>query len=308
MLLLVTGRDHSRPRRGCPIPSAAFALLAGSLLVVMVAACSGDGPVPSTGAASASASGTPTASVPTSPPLAAVVDIGDGRQLYVQCTGSGSPTVVFESGDEDDTSSWRKVLPGVVARTRACAYDRLGNGQSSDPVKPCRGLTDLRGDFEAVLRETAAQPPYILVGASGGGYLMAGYAMAHPENVAGMVLVDTPRAVVLGDLPKAVREGIRCGSSSNQEHRDFAAIEHEVWDHRRTIGDIPVTVVSNDYGNVTGLIPEQRTNVEDQRGWLVLSPSARQVMVASGHDIPGNEAILLTGEILKVLQLAQASR
>jgi pimeloyl-ACP methyl ester carboxylesterase len=242
-----------------------------------------------------------------SPPLADVVDIGGGRHLYVQCSGAGSPTLVFESGDESDTSSWVKVLPGVVASTRTCAYDRLGNGQSSAPLNPCRGLADLRGDFEAVLRAAAAQPPYVLVGASGGGLLVAGYAMAHPENVAGLVLVDTPRAVVLDDLPKAVRDEIRCGSPSNQEHRDFAAIEHEVWDHRRTVGDIPVTVVSNDYGNVSGLIPEQQTNVEDQRGWFVLSPSARQVVVTSGHDVPGNEATLLTGEILKVLQLARAS-
>jgi hypothetical protein len=49
-----------------------------------------------------------------------------------------------------------------------------------------------------------------------------------------------------------------------------------------------MTVISNDYGD-NWENAEEETNVKDQRGWLVLSPLARQVVVTSGHDVPRNE-------------------
>ena len=99
----------------------------------------------------------------------------------MECTGSGSPTVVFESGDEDSGRAWSRVVPGLVDETRVCTYDRLGTGQS-DAASGCRNMDDLRGDFEALLKAADVPPPYILVGSSGGGYLVSGYALAHPET------------------------------------------------------------------------------------------------------------------------------
>ena len=70
----------------------------------------------------------------------------------------------------------------------------------------------------------------MLVGASGGGYLMAGFAARHPAEVAGLVLVETPKAITI--LPPEIAAEISCDSSSNIEHRDYYAVEHDVWDHR----------------------------------------------------------------------------
>ena len=49
------------------------------------------------------------------------VAIGDGRSLYMECVGSGSPTVVLEAGFGADTLSWRDVQPEVGRGTRTCA-------------------------------------------------------------------------------------------------------------------------------------------------------------------------------------------
>jgi hypothetical protein len=43
-----------------------------------------------------------------------------------------------------------------------------------------------------------------------------------------------------------------------------------------------------------------------QRGWLVLSPLAQQVVVTSGHDVPENEPELTVREIFRVLAAARA--
>lgn len=283
---------NSVTRTGCAV--------AGVLVAaVVVAGCSGT----FTGGGTPAARALPSTS-PTQPTYSGMVDIGEGR-LYLECRGAGSPTVVFESGDESDTTEWRKVLPVVSRSTKACAYDRLGNGRSTPPTQDCRTLVHLRGDLESLLRTARIEPPYVLVGTSGGGYLVGGYALAHPEDVAGMVIADTFPAIDVGTLPPEVREEIACGHPSNQEHRDFATVEHEVWDHRRQIGDIPLTLVTNDYSDLVGASAEQRTSVERQAGWLVLSPRGRQVVVTTGHEVPENEPDLLSREILAVVDAAR---
>jgi hypothetical protein len=62
-----------------------------------------------------------------------VVEIEGGRGLYVKCTGSGSPTVVMEAGDENDSSPYLNVDWEVAQKTRTCIYDRAGLG-ISDPA------------------------------------------------------------------------------------------------------------------------------------------------------------------------------
>lgn len=50
------------------------------------------------------------------PPPGKLVDIG-GQRLHVNCTGSGSPTVLLESGTGDVSVIWSLVQPGVAAFT-----------------------------------------------------------------------------------------------------------------------------------------------------------------------------------------------
>ena len=38
--------------------------------------------------------------------FAGLVDIGGGREMYMECQGTGSPTVVFVSGAGDRTETW----------------------------------------------------------------------------------------------------------------------------------------------------------------------------------------------------------
>ena len=78
------------------------------------------------------------------------------------------------------------------------------------------------------------------------------------------------------------------------------------WDNRAQIGDFPLAVISNDHGENAPPGDEQ-TNVADQQGWPVLSPSSKQVVVTSGHDVPVNEPELVVREILAVLNATPSS-
>jgi pimeloyl-ACP methyl ester carboxylesterase len=118
-----------------------------------------------------------------------LVDVG-GRKLHLDCTGSGSPTVIFESGLGEGYYVWSRVQPEVAKTHRACSYDRAGIG-FSDPSPAPRSVASLVGDLHLLLGKSGEQPPYILVGHSLGGLLVRRYADRYPDEVAGLVLVDS---------------------------------------------------------------------------------------------------------------------
>ncbi len=245
------------------------------------------------------AASTTTSTASTAGEIDQVVDIG-GRGLYLRCRGSGSPTVIMEGGDEDTSGSYGFAGPAITAVTRTCVYDRANLGRS-DPADGPRGLSELVGDLEALLDSAEVEGPYVLVGTSGGGYITAGYAFAHPDEVAGMVFVETPSPFI--DPPPEIVELTAWDSPSNIEKRDYLQVEKDAWAARTEIGDIPVTVISNDYG--PDAEPGARTNVEDQKGWLVLSPSAKQIVVTTGHAVEEADPQLVIDAILDVVAAAR---
>jgi len=136
--------------------------------------------------------------------------IGGGRQMYMECQGEGSPTVVFVSGGGDRAETWSKtldsskqaVLPAIAETNRVCAYDRpgtiLATGEGaedfepsrSDPVPQPRTLQDGARDLHALLNASGEQGPYVVVGHSLGGAIARHYASEYPQDVSGLVLVD----------------------------------------------------------------------------------------------------------------------
>lgn len=117
------------------------------------------------------------------------VDIG-GRSLLLRCRGTGGPTVVLEAGLADDLSTWDSVLSSVSSRTRTCAYDRANIG-ASDAAPTPRTTTDMVDDLEHLLAAADEPPPYLLVGFSFGGLVVQQFAATHPDDVAGVVLVES---------------------------------------------------------------------------------------------------------------------
>jgi pimeloyl-ACP methyl ester carboxylesterase len=147
-------------------------------------------------------------------------DVG-GYRLHLACTGSGSPTVVLQSGLGGTSASWARIAPAVAGTTRVCAYDRAGQGWSEDAPHEQDGNA-AAADLHALLDRAGENGPYVLVGHSIGGDHAMVYAARHPEQVAGMVLLDAtdpsratgaeaasaeaPGAVAL--LPSVTRLGI----------------------------------------------------------------------------------------------------
>ena len=118
-----------------------------------------------------------------------LVDVGEHR-LAIHCIGEGGPTVVLETGLGAPSEYWAPVQQEVAGLARACRFDRAGRGESDPAPTPPRTCADMVADLRALLRNAGIPAPYVLVGNSIGGMNARLYAYEHPEEVAGLVLVD----------------------------------------------------------------------------------------------------------------------
>jgi len=129
-----------------------------------------------------------------------LVDVG-GRRLYVQCSGSGSPTVVLVSGLAETSVYWGGwIAPAVAQNTTVCAYDRAGQGWSDPPASPQDGAA-VATDLHTLLANAQIPGPYVLVGHSTGGAYARVFAARYPDQVAGMVFLDSQPNEAFTGLP-----------------------------------------------------------------------------------------------------------
>jgi pimeloyl-ACP methyl ester carboxylesterase len=123
------------------------------------------------------------------PPPGQLVDVG-GYRLHINCTGSGSPTVAIEAGWGDSSAGWAWVQPEVAKTTRVCTYDRAGMGWSESSPEP-RTAREYAKELHTLLANANEPGPYVLVGHSMGGFTVLVYAHDYPDEVSGLVLVDS---------------------------------------------------------------------------------------------------------------------
>jgi pimeloyl-ACP methyl ester carboxylesterase len=136
-----------------------------------------------------------------------LVDVG-GYRLHLRCEGSGSPTVIFESGGGGSSLDWRFVQAPIATFTRACAYDRAGIAWSD--LGPHRPTAErVASDLYTLVRNAKINGPFVLVGHSLGGLFAQQFAFRHSDEVVGLVFVDACHPELATRNPPAVRAAMR---------------------------------------------------------------------------------------------------
>jgi pimeloyl-ACP methyl ester carboxylesterase len=207
-----------------------------------------------------------------------------GQNLHLKTFGASGPTVVFEAGLGNDSSTWRLVAGPVAAFARVVLYDRAGLGQSLPVETKDAAVTadDVATSLHGLLAAADLHPPYILVGHSLGGLYVQMFARKYPNEVSGVVLLDSssPQA------PDALKTRARLepGSPAYREEEGIPESNKQV---ARGGGfpDVPLTVVAaTDHGPF--FKDWEPTLMQLQRQLATLSPRATLVVAQdSGHDI-----------------------
>ena len=166
---------------------------------------------------------------------------------------------------------WSRCWLAQQTQTTVCTYDRTGFGASDPPSQPRRTVDDATADLNELVDAAGLEPPYLLVGPSGGGLLTVNYADRFPEQVVSVVLLDVPAPVTNLDeeFPGAL-------GWKNPEHLDYVDAERTLALHPPSLGDIPVSVVTATDG---------ASSVEDQSFWLALSTDSQQKSLTGEHDL-----------------------
>jgi len=239
----------------------------GAVLVVLgVIAAALAGCTPSTGQ---STSETQSSMMQSAAPEVRDIDLGDGRTMYLTCAGRGSQTVVLESGYHESSDTWMvtadesdtSVFDRLADRYRVCAYDRPGTllllGETptvtdrTTPVPMPRTAAAVANDLHIALAASGERGPFILTAHSMGGLLARLYAQTHPEDVSGLVFVDSfPIEIpqLLADKWEpyyAVLNSTGGGSTDNYEQLDIEASISSI-NNAAQFPDIPVGVISKD--------------------------------------------------------------
>jgi pimeloyl-ACP methyl ester carboxylesterase len=273
--------------------------------------------------------------------FAGLVEIGAGRKMYLECRGSGSPTVILESGYRNDAESWSTplepgkstVFPQVAKFTRVCAYDRPGtlldpNHLSRSPQVPMpRTARDVVSDLHALLQTAHVPGPYVFAAHSIGGIFARLYASTYPNKVVGMVLVDaTSEKLRSGLTPEQWKLGVDIGFTKPppglEKYRDIETIDlNASFDQiekavtAQPLRPIPLFVLTAgqpvDFSSLQPLPADfpaayNKAWHTGQDALATLAPNAKHIIATkSGHYIQSQEPQLVIDAIKQVVEVVR---
>jgi pimeloyl-ACP methyl ester carboxylesterase len=173
-----------------------------------------------------------------------LVDVG-GHRLHLHCVGSGTPTIMLESGLGEGAAYWGWISTAVAREAQVCSYDRAGRGWSDSASAPKDGFA-VATDLHTLLDRAHLPGPFVLVGHSSGAQYIRIFAGRYPDKVAGMVLLDGQPAEAFERLPSfpafynrfrrisALFPSLaRLGMGRMAYHADFASLPAQARDMQR---------------------------------------------------------------------------
>ncbi len=214
-----------------------------------------------------------------------MVDIGE-RSLFMECRGSGSPTVIFLAGTQVPRGAMRGIEDALLdeGSVRVCDYDRAGEGRSDPAAEPQDDL-DVVDDLASLLAAAEIEPPYVLVGHSVGGDQTWLYADRHPEGVAGFMLMNAG----FFELDWETLRGVLSDAEIAQAQEDAEAWLGSVKQAATPPDGVPYVVMmstiaqcgspTDECGRVYPFFQAWAQELADRTG------SGRYVSVPAGHEI-----------------------
>jgi pimeloyl-ACP methyl ester carboxylesterase len=213
----------------------------------------------------------------------ALVMVGTDR-LHIETIGESGPTVVFEAGLGNDSSTWKSVAGPIGGFARVVLYDRVGLGQSSQLKDTSAAITadGVASRLHPLLAAADIRPPYILVGHSLGGLYMQMFARKFPKDVSGIVLLESSSTEAPSEL--TTRAKLMPGTAAYLEEEGVAESNRQVM-NAGPFPNVPLTVIAaTDHGPY--FKEWEPTLMRLQQQLATLSPQGSLIVAqGSGHDV-----------------------
>jgi 3-oxoadipate enol-lactonase len=146
----------------------------------------------------------------------------EGTSLYYEEAGAGSPVVLLHPG-QGGCILWDRQFASFAREYRVVRYDARGFGRSERPDAPFSPYEDLRAVLDALDIRQAA-----LVGLSLGGLTAIDFAIAYPQRLRALVLVNSGLSgyqyTHLGDYIARLR-----AASARQDMDGWIEVQLEMW-------------------------------------------------------------------------------
>ena len=280
------------------------------------------------------------ASKPRDPDFAGLLDIGDGRALYMDCQGSGSPAVFIIPGKGSHAEMWNVVIPDgdpiqsspydlvehadlrpsptatqptVAKATRVCTYDRPNTrSDGADRSTRVPQPHSIQQDVDDAVKLIAAAhlpTPLVVVAHSYGGLIADLLARAHPELVSGLVFVD-PTSEFLPRLGRAEQDAelnrAAAAPMPGPDGEGFLAVDaYTRIKVAPPLPKVPAAVLSSDkLPPPADLRPDAYTKfqIHQANSLLAQTLATENVIVpGSGHDIMLYAPQVVAGKIVAIV-------
>lgn len=327
-------KDHMSGMLGPSATRRWLPAMAGPAVAVLVAACgTAPGPAPiataaprtpattatatadaTATAAAAAASPTPRIALPVDPgsTVEGLVDV-NGHDIYARCAGDGSPTVVYFTGWAPDRTKRgvdiaRGIETSLGPAVRVCSYERRNTGRS-ETVDGTQSPKDVIADVDGFLAALGEDGPFMLLGASFGGLVASAYAVAHPEQVAGVVLLDASTGVdydidEMHGFPGPCQEANRhVDAQDSLEKLDNCSLAKWIHDRRHRDPDVPLLYLAAEDSADRGSEADDRTRIAWVKSW---SPGTWRV-VSAPHWMDEADVGLVADAVREVIDLSRGT-
>ena len=254
------------------------------------------------------------------------------QTMYVDCLGENKPTILVDVGIAESSASWYKIAKELSKNTRICLYDRAGYGWS-DSGRGERTTATIVHELKLLVKRAEIPGPYIMVGHSFGGFTARYFAAKFPEDVAGLVLVDSshPEQIYrLSALDNQGKKPLITGRDANAP-ADFSEFERKWYflnssrkatfaqmaelkyfkqsayqvKYSGLLKDIPIAVLSRGIAQLPELNGVSLENewLDMQKDLLNLSKNSwHSIILNSGHNIHEEAPAKIIENILEVIE------
>ena len=239
---------------------------------------------------------------PSADPVVGVLTAGGQRQ-WIDCEGSGSPTLVISSGLGADSSMWSRVLPKLRTMTRTCIYDRPGLGKS--PKRNGAKGTDAgehAKELKSLLIAAGESGPFILMGHSYAGLIVRAFAAQKPVEVAGMLLLGAVYPGIHRTFLSSYKSPWHEGGTSI----DMAASERAT-NGGPDLGSTPLIVITAGYPSNGTSWADRKWNAEQDAAAKLSTNSLHLVAKKSGHVIQQQQPAIVIAGVRRLLEAARTS-